>query len=462
MLGLAVVLVAGVMFELTTTSRFSASDAVNWMPVSSAEYVLASSAAIAYTYSLAVAVLVGATAALALATGEVVGFAVGATLAIVALLQGGAIFEMLRALTQRAGSVRGRRAGRAAIVLRAAALLAVILLFQLLFNPVLLEGALRTVGSLAVVAPFVPFLWGTAAVYAAFDGPGWAVLAFAAGELGLLGGLLVVAVRLRDRFWSPTEEEVRLEPHAFGARHPVLGALGLDPTEAAIASKDLRGLVRRRELVPILVMPIVLGVVGLFGLSGPGPAGVDRFANVLWVAWIAGFYALLLSATSIGQERRALQVLYTLPVGPIQLFRAKLAVVLAPAVLFGVAWSGLTGLLGASPPGDVIGAALLALATSLEGSLIGLSFASRYSDFQDRPRPQFLRPGAMIAAMFGGMAIMFATIIPADLAITQSGGGAGAAGGLITAAAVLAGISIAISYLAARTGFRRLLLELPF
>ncbi len=45
----AAVLVAGVMFELTATAKFSGSDAVNWLPVSPTESVLASSTAIAYT-----------------------------------------------------------------------------------------------------------------------------------------------------------------------------------------------------------------------------------------------------------------------------------------------------------------------------------------------------------------------------------------------------------------------------
>src|SRR5208282_374634 len=59
LVAVGVVLVAGVMFELTTTAKFAGSDAANWLPITPAEYVAASAAAIAYTYSPAVALALG-------------------------------------------------------------------------------------------------------------------------------------------------------------------------------------------------------------------------------------------------------------------------------------------------------------------------------------------------------------------------------------------------------------------
>lgn len=71
LVAVGVVLVAGVMFELTTTAKFAGSDAANWLPVTPAEYVSASASAIAYTYSPAVALALGGLLPFALAGGIV-------------------------------------------------------------------------------------------------------------------------------------------------------------------------------------------------------------------------------------------------------------------------------------------------------------------------------------------------------------------------------------------------------
>src|SRR5580700_2655059 len=59
LLGVAAVLVGGLMFEFAASARFASSDAVNWLPVTSQEYVVASSAALAALYSFSVALLAG-------------------------------------------------------------------------------------------------------------------------------------------------------------------------------------------------------------------------------------------------------------------------------------------------------------------------------------------------------------------------------------------------------------------
>ncbi|MGI0151225.1 MAG: hypothetical protein ACREC5_04745, partial [Thermoplasmata archaeon] len=108
---LGAVLVAGVLFELSSNSRFSSSDAINWMPVLPEEYVLASALAIAYSYALALALALGAGLAVALSLGNIGAFALAAGLGAVGLLLGGLILEMLRAVTQHAAAAMSGRAG---------------------------------------------------------------------------------------------------------------------------------------------------------------------------------------------------------------------------------------------------------------------------------------------------------------------------------------------------------------
>ncbi|HEV2316820.1 MAG TPA: hypothetical protein VGV89_04515 [Thermoplasmata archaeon] len=456
---LGVVLVAGVLFELTTTSRFATSDTINWLPVPPREYVLASAMAVAYSYSITASVALGAGLGVAVATGTLPAFGVAAVLSLLGLFEAGLLIEMLRSTTQRASGLLGRSSGRAALVLRAAVLLVVILAFQLLFNPVLLFAVVGSVNSLVTLSGYVPLLWGTRAAAFALGGE-WLYAAVFATLTGLLvGGLVVAAGILRTRFWSVTAGEIRLEAEGYGRRHPLLTALGFGRVEASITSKDLRGLVRRRELLPMVVLPLVLGVVGVFGLGGAG-GGRTRFSEVLWVGWLSGFYALLLASTSIGQERRGFQNLYALPIAPAQVFWSKAGTVLVMAVPFGCAWVVVSSLVYALPPIAIASAFGIVALTVLEGSFVGLVFAARFSDFQERPRPQYLQPSAMLAAMLVGLIVMFATIIPIDLG--AGGAPASLSVGLLAGGLFVGLLTIAVGFALARGAVERLLREIPF
>lgn len=454
LLTVSVVLVAGVMFELTATAKFSGSDAANWLPLSPAEYVAASASAIAYTYAPGSALLLGALGALALRTGTLAAFALTVLLCAVALFEGGLLVEMVRSVTQRAGSLALGRGGRLTFVVRAAVLAAVILAVELLTNPVLLLPTLRVLSSASLVAVVVPFLWSTESVLLWTRGLFGAAAAYAVGQVAFVGALVYIAGALRVRFWVPSPAETRFESRGTASGHPYLTALGLTPAEAALVSKDLRGFTRRRELAPMLVLPIVFLVLAF--LNGPGLGGVG---GVLWAGWVGGFFALLIAATSVGQERRSLLFLYALPVAPSSIARAKAVSVLVPALLVSIGTSALMGYVVHLPAPGVGGALLLAVGATVALAFWGLVFASRFSDFQERPRPQYLRPAAMLGAIGSGMLLLFAIVVPGALVIVEPGVQP-IARAAIALAATLGTVVVGIRW--ARTGFERLFRELPF
>ena len=197
------VMIAGVMFELTGSGRFATSDAVNWLPVTTEEYVLGSALAISFSDSVIAAFSSALALAFALVTGEYIAFGLAAALCCVALVEGGFLVEILRAVTQRASAVVAGRAGRATIVLRAAVFLAVVLSFQLFFNPIFLLDLLRSLSAVSAVAAFVPFLWGSYAVGQAESGAWLLAGGFAALQVSLVGGLFLLATRVRGRYWAP-------------------------------------------------------------------------------------------------------------------------------------------------------------------------------------------------------------------------------------------------------------------
>ncbi len=457
---MGIILVGGVMFELTASARFAGSDAVNWLPLVSSEYVMASTLAIAYSYSLPLALGFGAGLAIAVATGQYLTFGVAAALALLAVIEAGFLIEVVRSITQRMGSVVVGRAGRVTIVARAAIIVVVLLVLQFSFNPALLYDLLGPSGPGVAIATYVPFLWTSRIVYATHAGAYAVGGLFAVGVAGLFAGCALLAFRLRERYWVPAPIEIKLAAHAYGETHPWLARLGFGPVEASIVTKDLHGLFRRKEMVPLLALPVVLGISGLVSLgasgSGSGPG------TILWASIVAGFFALFLATTSIGQERRGLVNLYANPVPSRSVFRAKAGLVVLLAGSFGLAVSIALGLLYKLPFWSAAGTWAISLMATLEGTFVGLTFAVRYSDFQERPRPQYLRPAAMIGAMGVGMLVLLLTAGPLAFGIAAPQLGSAVLIPLLLFGAAVALLVIPITFYSARTGMDRMMRELPF
>lgn len=450
------VIIAGVMFELTTTTKFSGSDAANWLPITPTEYVAASATAIAYSYSPGVAFVLGGLLPIALAAGLLPTYVLAAALVAVGLLEGAALVEMVRAVTQRTSTIGSGRHARLSIVLRALLLIVLILIFDLAFNPAVVLGLVGAVSSFEWVTAAIPFVWSTQALKAWVTGDSVVALAFTAGQVAFLGLLVYLAGQLRQRWWVPSPGEVHVVAPSVRSGHPYLTAIGLSGPEAAIVSKDLRGYVRRREMLPTLVIPIVLVLLlvvegGMFG----------GFGSIVWVGWVVGFFALLLSLTSIGQERRSLQALYACPITGRNVLRAKAAGVLFPALIAAVGMPVAVAALFRLPAVETFGFIAASLTAAIVLSFWGLAFAARFSDFQDRPRPQYLRPGAMLAALGSGMVILFSIYLPAAfvfLAPASSAFVLSLGAWAVTAALLAGGLAL---YLA-RTGFDQLFRQLPF
>ncbi|HXY12127.1 MAG TPA: hypothetical protein VEJ85_01325 [Thermoplasmata archaeon] len=454
LVSVGVVLVAGLMFELTATAKFAGSDSANWLPISPFEYILASVTAISYTYSPTVAILLGGLLPLALLGGIGPLYAATFGFAIVALFMGATLVEMMRAETQHADTVSAGRSGQRSFVLRAVVLILVILLLQFAFNPVFLFGIAQRLSLVAVVTVLVPFFWSTEALSLWAIGNNGAANGFAAAQIVFVALLFYFATDLRERYWVPTTTEVRLEAHRYATSNPVLALFGLNAAESALAGKDLKGLVRRREMLPTLVIPIALIVLVL--VEGGTLGGL---VSVLWIGWVAGFFALVLGATSVGQERKAVQSLYAFPLSAENVLRAKVAYVLAPSLTVALGLAVLVGLFFHLSVGTFLGVTLLVVAAAVVLTFWGLAFAARFSDFQERPRPQFLRPAGMLAATGSGIALLFGMLVTGSIALL-SPSSASLSLGLVAAA--LAVVTGAVAVLWTRAGFRQLFRELPF
>jgi len=364
--------------------------------------------------------------------------------------------EILRASTQRISSVVSRRTGRATIGIRLALMVTLILVLELAFNPVLLYGALQGVANTNGLALAIPILWPSHTLLAFLDGDIVGAAVFGLASVALVVGLVFLAAEVRTRFWSPAAAELDLGAYRYAPSHPWLAAFGLTAGESSLVWKDLRGLVRRRELVGILVTPFVITIVAYVSerTSGGVPGG---FSGAVIAAWTAGLFPLLLAATCIGQERRAIQTLYALPLTAWGIFRAKAFSVLLPGLAFALVLWLLNGVVLGPSLRESIGLLVLLPTIVAVAAFLGLAFAARFSDFQERPRARFLSPSAMIATIFAGLGIIFAIGVPALVWLYSASPPIEA----LVFPAVTAALALAITFRLAWSGTERLMRAVP-
>ncbi len=460
------VIVAAVMFEMSISSKFASSDVANWLPVSQTDYVAASTLSVSYMYSFLPALVLGATYPLAARVGLESAWGLGAVLCLVALFAMGALVEIMRAVINRVTSLVYGRAGRGTILIRVAVTVLVILAVEFGVNPVILSSLVGTFTGVVNAALFVPFFWSSASVGYLVQGQGVLSGAFFGLSVAFAVFLLFAAVKVRSRYWSPVPVTIEVTEAVYSpSTGGLLRSLGLSETESAMVRKDLRGYTRRRELIPYLALPVVFVALILvqqtsmssFGSSSPGSTSYP-----FWL--VGGILAVIVGATSVGQEGKAILTVYASPIPARSFLRAKLLV----SFLFGattvVALAVTSSLLESASPLSFLLSLVASIVIAVECTFIGVGMATRYPDLQERLRPRFIRPMGMLLAMLEGVVSAFVTALPL-LIWPIIGGyleglgisfGAAAGGGLI-----FGGVVSFLAYRWALSGASNLMTKIP-
>ncbi len=420
-----VVLIAGVLFEMSSSSKFASSDSINWLPVTQVEYVTASTLSVAFNYSVVPSVILGLTLWPAVSLGHGATWVDVLILSSVSLFYGGAIVEILRAAVNRMSTVVMQRARRGALVLRLVVMVLVILAFQVIFNFYFLVDLINSFSSSLSLAAFLPILWASLAVKASLAGDVLQTVVYSAATFGFAAAMLWVAVKVRSRYWSPTPSQVTVTHREYvpGAGSGFgLSVLGLGPVEVTLVKKDLKGLIRRRELLQYFAIPFVMGIVFLLQFtfnpalsSGAAAAQTPAFVSQLPVWFVGGFFGLIISSISYGQEQKSASMLYALPLTAKQIMRAKLFVALLLPMVATVGIFAIIAFLTRPPPLIVAEDFAIAVAITVEEVCLGLAFGARYPDFQERPRPRFVDPIGILILVILGLVVMFLTALPVIL-----------------------------------------------
>jgi hypothetical protein len=401
------VMLSGLLWELSYSSSFTSTDMINYLPVSAGEYVLASSASIVFSYSVFLAVGLGIALALALLSGLVDVWAAVAVMSLVAMLIGAFGVEALRALTNRASSLLYKRSGKPVLILRMLILIVALASFQIVFNPRLMLFVLEGVTGGVKAAWYFPLVWPSLAVLSFLEADLTSAFFYAILTLAFATTLFLVSSRLRQIYWMPMPVSVRLSAMAYAPRVGLLNMLGLNPTEAAIVRKDFKSLTRRREMARILAVPVVIVVSMVIPSLMTADERPFLFSNVMFWAFplLLGvlLFVLMNSMTSVGQEGHAVWNLYSSPISPKEFVKAKVSVNLTlswPIAL--VFWLGIT-LLGHPSLRSSIAFLLVSTALIPVESLLGLIVGVRFPDFSETVRSRFVRLPSMLIGMLMGM-----------------------------------------------------------
>lgn len=422
------VILAGIMFEMSTMSGLSSSEPVNWLPVSAREYVAASAMSMATMYSPILAGGIGVTLPLAFKFGLLNIWTVAIMLSAVALLLGALIIEVLRAVTNSVSSTVYRLSGRLGVVTRLVSLIFLFVVMQLAFNPYILYSSLGILVSSVEMSFFIPMVWPSVAIIRLIKLETFSAILFSA--LSILFALIVfeAASRLRMRYWLPTHIAVRINSSMdYNPKTNSYSILGFKPLEVAIALKEFRALIRRKDMARFIALPIILFISYLIPALYMPSDYSGRSPGLFLGVFIPLMVPLMFSMISVGQEGEAVVNLCMLPLPARALIKGKLltAWIISVAATLGailtfqiVAPMGLTILFS-----TLVSAGFIILAESF----IGLGIGSRYPDYNVGARSRYVTYLGLLRGFLMGGVTTLLIILPTVMHAVSNGGVLGSA-----------------------------------
>jgi hypothetical protein len=410
------VIVFGVLYEISQPVQSLSTDLVNWLPISPSEYVAGSIVSESYIYSLMLSLFLGVLLGPALYFGMSGVWVATALMAVTSLFIGSCVVEFLDTLTNRISSSFYKKSGRSGIAFRLAMTIFVLAFVQLMFSGQIAAYVLQSIVRTVTVAWFVPVIWPSVAVVSTSQGNAFSSLSFASLSLGFFFALFGLAVEFRTRFWVPVPVSIKLtsRPYVPGkveSRLPGFGAV-----ESAIFRKDLRSLVRRREMARFLAIPFVLAIsmsLPLFSIGGTSMAGGPDFVAFmpLYLMPIAIFCGLM-AMTSIGQEGSAVWNLYAIPILPRQLMKAKLIMPISLGVVFSTVLIGILNFILKVPLPMFVVLVVLGAIVAFEEAALGLYFGFKFPDFRESVRARFVSVWGSMFGMVTCVAVALITAVP--------------------------------------------------
>ncbi len=415
------IILFGVLYEISQPIQSLSTDMVNWLPISPKEYVAGSMLSESYTFSFMLSLLLGLLLGPALLLGMVNVWLAAALMATVALAIGACVVEVLDAITNRISSSFYKKSGRSAMFFRLALTVIILVFVQLIFSGQVTAYLLQSVVRAIELAWFVPVVWPSAAVLGISRGNMFTFVAFASLSGLFTLALFWVAAEFRSRFWVPVPVSIQLSTQPYHARGSGFQLPWIGTGESAILRKDLRSLTRRREMARFLAIPFVLAIslgLSLFPLGEQtSAAGLGLLIIIpLYMIPVAIFVGIL-SMTSIGQEGYAVWNLYTAPIEPNHLLRAKMLYAELLGIGFSVGMLTIFSFLLKPLVAYFWLILALGIAVVFEESAIGIYFGAKFPDFREMVRSRYVGVWGSLFGMLLGIISAMLTASPIIISV---------------------------------------------
>ena len=400
----------GLLWELNASTEAETTDAINWLPITPSEYVIASTLSTSYTYSPLAAVAIGYALPLGFLTGNGSAFLLLVGISLVSTFIGSLGVEILRSALARASSAFSKVGGKTMVVMRILGVVVILVFTQMMFSGFLIVRLISDlVGDIAATTA-VPVFWPTLSITSLIDSDPLTAGTYALLSVGFLFLLAYVALFLRSRFWIAAPASLHFSSSGSLSRASKLRWLGLGNLSTALVRRELRSATRRKEIVRLMAIPLILPVMVLFPVVfSPAPSTATTTlasANPLLLAaplmFGVGLGALFLGLTSIGQEGGRLWNIGSLPIGERMVVKTKLmftSIIAMVGLVLGLALAVLIFGLSLLDAGIFAGVGLTVV---LAESSLGIAIGSRYADFSEGPRPRFVTmKGSIIGSVLG-------------------------------------------------------------
>jgi hypothetical protein len=462
------VIVSGLMFELGQGSAISSSEAVNWLPVTPREYVAASALSTSFLYSAFLAVSAGVTLPLVVKYGFFYAWPVMMLLSAFSLLLGAFIVEFLKSIMNRLSAEAYKKSGRLTMAVRLIALVILLAIIQLAFQPSFLSWFFGKIVAGIEVVWMVPFVWPSAAMVSLLGYEVVKTVVYTILSAFFVIVLYETASLLRRRYWSPIPISISIDEFkTYVPKDPITG-FGFSPLASLLALKEFRALTRRKDLARFIAIPVVLIVSFMApSLFSPSDMGGRAPSFFLIAIFMPLFVPLMFSSTSIGQEGKSIADLLSLPLKPVDLIKGKLA----PAWLLSCAatFAAIGIMEFVAPMGlpEVLATLAVSTLAIFINSFIGLGVGTRWPDYTVGARSRYVTlKGFFIGFALSGLAVL--TVYAPMVAYFVTNGevrGSVPTGGfdlipMLTISMVLGAALLVLSYVFCKRGVKNLLSNL--
>ena len=418
-------MVYSIQFEFSQSIEAASTDMINWLPIAPIDYVLGSTLTTMYFISPILAIIFGGSLGAAIYVGRLDLWALGSMMGILGSLIGAFTLEIIRSLMNRVSHAFFKDRGQFAMITRTLLTLTLLVLVQLVYNVTILMKVASWFSVSIQGAWFIPLLWPSLTMlrYIFSDIIGTLIYAGLSSVLVLI--VFLGGVKARAMNWVPAPVSYRLKPVEFkSSRRGILGSLGFSVFESALIRKDFKSLIRRRETLTQLAIPVMITITFLVAQSGMIGGSVPpeqvRYSFIGIMLFNSVILGMSLSLISLGQEGGAFQVLKITPLRPRSITRAKILHAFIPSFLLLLpTFLAIFSLIG--DPVTIAGAFLLGITGVFDVIIVSMIIGAHFVDFSEVPRSRFVRWEGSLIAFFVLFVLLGVVLSPLIVSLVKPG-----------------------------------------